>query len=131
MPSRRQTRRFTFAPATFSFYPSKNLGALGDGGAITTNDDQFADLARALRSHGSYDKQNFEYVGYNSRLDEMQAAILRVLLPSSTPGATGAGPQRAPTSRPESRSTSIPRPCPTVWSRRGISTSLLTSELTS
>ena len=67
--------------ATFSFYPSKNLGALGDGGAITTNDDQFADLARALRFHGSYDKQNFEYVGYNSRLDEMQAAILRVLLP--------------------------------------------------
>jgi UDP-N-acetyl-3-dehydro-alpha-D-glucosamine 3-aminotranferase len=67
--------------ATFSFYPSKNLGALGDGGAVTTNDDQFADLVRALRFHGSHDKQNFEYVGYNSRLDEMQAAILRVLLP--------------------------------------------------
>jgi dTDP-4-amino-4,6-dideoxygalactose transaminase len=67
--------------ATFSFYPSKNLGALGDGGAITTDDDQIAELARALRFHGSYDKQNFDYVGYNSRLDEMQAAILRVLLP--------------------------------------------------
>jgi UDP-N-acetyl-3-dehydro-alpha-D-glucosamine 3-aminotranferase len=67
--------------ATFSFYPSKNLGALGDGGAITTDDDEVADLARALRFHGSYDKQNFDYVGYNSRLDEMQAAVLRVLLP--------------------------------------------------
>ena len=67
--------------ATLSFYPSKNLGALGDGGAITTNDDQIAELARALRFHGSYDKQNFDYVGYNSRLDELQAAILRVLLP--------------------------------------------------
>jgi dTDP-4-amino-4,6-dideoxygalactose transaminase len=67
--------------ATFSFYPSKNLGALGDGGAIATNDDQIAELARALRFHGSYDKQNFDYVGYNSRLDELQAAILRVLLP--------------------------------------------------
>lgn len=67
--------------ATFSFYPSKNLGALGDGGAIATNDDRIAALARALRFHGSHDKQNFDYVGYNSRLDELQAAILRVLLP--------------------------------------------------
>ena len=67
--------------ATLSFYPSKNLGALGDGGAITTNDDQTAELARALRSHGSHDKQSFDRVGYNSRLDELQAAILRVLLP--------------------------------------------------
>ena len=67
--------------ATFSFYPSKNLGAFGDGGAITTDDDAVAELARALRFHGSSDKQTFEYVGYNSRLDELQAAILRVLLP--------------------------------------------------
>jgi dTDP-4-amino-4,6-dideoxygalactose transaminase len=67
--------------ATFSFYPSKNLGAFGDGGAITTDDDQIAELARALRFHGSRDKQTFEYVGYNSRLDELQAAILRVMLP--------------------------------------------------
>ncbi len=67
--------------ATFSFYPSKNLGAFGDAGAICTDDDELAALARALRFHGSYDKQKFEYVGYNSRLDEMQAAILRVLLP--------------------------------------------------
>jgi dTDP-4-amino-4,6-dideoxygalactose transaminase len=67
--------------ATFSFYPSKNLGAFGDGGAIATDDDGVAELARALRFHGSRDKQTFEYVGYNSRLDELQAAILRVLLP--------------------------------------------------
>ena len=67
--------------ATFSFYPSKNLGAFGDGGAIATDDDRIAELARALRFHGSRDKQSFEYVGYNSRLDELQAAILRVMLP--------------------------------------------------
>ena len=68
-------------PATFSFYPSKNLGAFGDGGAIVTDDDAVADLARALRFHGSRDKRTFEHVGYNSRLDELQAAILRLLLP--------------------------------------------------
>lgn len=69
------------AVATFSFYPSKNLGAFGDGGAIVTNDDSVAEMARTLRFHGSKDKQSFQYVGYNSRLDEMQAALLRVLLP--------------------------------------------------
>jgi dTDP-4-amino-4,6-dideoxygalactose transaminase len=67
--------------ATFSFYPSKNLGALGDGGAIATDDDGIAGLARALRFHGSRDKKDFTYVGYNSRLDEIQAAALRVMLP--------------------------------------------------
>lgn len=66
--------------ATFSFYPSKNLACFGDGGAIATDDDRVAELARALRFHGSYDKQTFTYVGYNSRLDELQAAVLRVLL---------------------------------------------------
>jgi dTDP-4-amino-4,6-dideoxygalactose transaminase len=67
--------------ATFSFYPSKNLGAFGDGGAVATDSDDVADLARSLRFHGSRDKQTFDHVGYNSRLDEIQAAILRVLLP--------------------------------------------------
>jgi dTDP-4-amino-4,6-dideoxygalactose transaminase len=69
------------AVATFSFYPSKNLGCFGDGGAIATDDDAVAEMARALRFHGSRDKRTFDYVGYNSRLDELQAAILRVLLP--------------------------------------------------
>ncbi len=67
--------------ATFSFFPSKNLGCFGDGGAITTSDDAIADTARTLRFHGSRDKVTYEQVGYNSRLDELQAAILRVLLP--------------------------------------------------
>jgi dTDP-4-amino-4,6-dideoxygalactose transaminase len=67
--------------ATFSFYPSKNLGAFGDGGAICTDDDAVAQRVRALRFHGSRDKQMFEMVGYNSRLDEIQAAVLRALLP--------------------------------------------------
>jgi len=67
--------------ATFSFFPSKNLGALGDGGAIVTDDDEVADRARRLRFHGSQDKVTYTEVGYNSRLDELQAAVLRVLLP--------------------------------------------------
>jgi len=68
--------------ATFSFFPSKNLGCFGDGGAIATDDDALADAARVLRFHGSRDKVTYEQIGWNSRLDELQAAILRVLLPS-------------------------------------------------
>jgi dTDP-4-amino-4,6-dideoxygalactose transaminase len=75
--------------ATFSFYPSKNLGCFGDGGAIATDDDHVAELARTLRFHGSRDKQTFEHVGYNSRLDELQAAVLRVLLPELDRFAAG------------------------------------------
>jgi len=67
--------------ATFSFFPSKNLGCFGDGGAIATDDDALADAARVLRFHGSRDKLTYERIGWNSRLDELQAAILRVLLP--------------------------------------------------
>ncbi|HKP91727.1 MAG TPA: DegT/DnrJ/EryC1/StrS family aminotransferase [Thermoleophilaceae bacterium] len=67
--------------ATFSFYPSKNLGGLGDGGAIATDRDDVAETARRLRFHGSTDKRTHDAVGYNSRLDELQAAALRVLLP--------------------------------------------------
>ena len=67
--------------ATFSFFPSKNLPCLGDGGAITTHDDDVAARVRRLRFHGSEDKSTFVDVGYNSRLDEIQAAVLRLLLP--------------------------------------------------
>ncbi len=66
--------------AGFSFYPGKNLGALGDGGAITTNDDQLAQMLRALRNYGSHRKYENLYSGTNSRLDEIQAAILSVKL---------------------------------------------------
>jgi len=64
----------------FSFYPGKNLGALGDAGAITTNNDELAEALKALRSYGSDKKYENLYQGVNSRLDEMQAAMLRVKL---------------------------------------------------
>jgi dTDP-4-amino-4,6-dideoxygalactose transaminase len=67
--------------AAFSFFPSKNLGGFGDGGAIVSDDDELAATARRLRFHGSKDKGLHSEVGYNSRLDELQAAGLRVLLP--------------------------------------------------
>ena len=69
------------AAATFSFYPSKNLPCFGDGGAIVTSDERIAEQAQILRFHGSRDKVDYEQLGYNSRLDELQAAILRVQLP--------------------------------------------------
>ena len=65
---------------TWSFYPGKNLGAMGDGGAVTTNDPQIADRIRVLRNYGSRVKYVNEVQGYNSRLDPLQAAILRVKL---------------------------------------------------
>lgn len=67
--------------AGFSFYPGKNLGALGDAGAITTNDDVLAVTLKALRNYGSHKKYENLYQGLNSRLDEIQAAMLRVKLP--------------------------------------------------
>lgn len=67
--------------AGFSFYPTKNLGALGDGGAITTNDDALAGMVRKLRNYGTSSKYINEVAGFNSRLDEVQAAFLRTKLP--------------------------------------------------
>lgn len=66
--------------AGWSFYPGKNLGALGDGGAVTTNDDALAERVRVLRNYGSKVKYVNEVQGFNSRLDEVQAAVLRVKL---------------------------------------------------
>ncbi len=67
--------------ATYSFYPTKNLFALGDGGLVATNDEELAERVQMLSFHGSRDKVDFDFVGYNSRLDEVQAAALRVFLP--------------------------------------------------
>jgi dTDP-4-amino-4,6-dideoxygalactose transaminase len=77
------------AAGTLSFYPSKNLGAFGDGGMIVTSDERIAEQARILRFHGSRDKVDYEEIGYNSRLDELQAAILRVQLPHLDEWAEG------------------------------------------
>lgn len=66
--------------AAFSFYPGKNLGALGDGGAVVTNNSEVATMVRALANYGSVGKYNHEYKGQNSRLDEVQAAFLRIKL---------------------------------------------------
>jgi dTDP-4-amino-4,6-dideoxygalactose transaminase len=70
----------TGAASTFSFYPTKNLFGLGDGGLVAVTDEEIGERVRMLRFHGSRDKVDFHFVGYNSRLDEIQAAALRVFL---------------------------------------------------
>jgi dTDP-4-amino-4,6-dideoxygalactose transaminase len=69
------------AVSTYSFFPTKNLFCLGDGGLVATNDEELAERIQMLSFHGSRDKKDFDFVGYNSRLDEVQAGMLRILLP--------------------------------------------------
>jgi len=71
----------TSIASTYSFYPTKNLFALGDGGLVAVNDEELAGRVRMLRFHGSREKVDFHFIGYNSRLDEVQAAALRIFLP--------------------------------------------------
>jgi dTDP-4-amino-4,6-dideoxygalactose transaminase len=70
----------TGVASTFSFFPTKNLFCLGDGGLVAVADEELGERVRMLRHHGSRDKVDFQFVGYNSRLDELQAAALRVFL---------------------------------------------------
>ncbi|HZQ65876.1 MAG TPA: DegT/DnrJ/EryC1/StrS family aminotransferase [Gaiellaceae bacterium] len=71
----------TGVASTFSFFPTKNLFALGDGGLVAATDEEVAERVRLLRFHGSRDKVDFDLIGFNSRLDELQAAALRLFLP--------------------------------------------------
>jgi dTDP-4-amino-4,6-dideoxygalactose transaminase len=66
--------------STYSFFPTKNLFCLGDGGLVVSNDEALAERVQVLAFHGSRDKVDFDFVGYNSRLDELQAAFLRIFL---------------------------------------------------
>jgi len=76
------TQKIISKTQAYSFYPGKNLGALGDGGAVTTNDSELVKVIQSLRNYGSETKYYNDYIGVNSRLDELQAAFLNVKLPN-------------------------------------------------
>ena len=88
--------------ATYSFFPTKNLFCLGDGGLVATNDETLAERVQMLSFHGSRDKTEFDFVGYNSRLDELQASFLRLFL-TQIDGWNGAA-ARPPHGMPSSAS---------------------------
>ena len=107
----------------FSFYPTKNLGALGDGGAIVTNDRALADRVKRLRNGGQTDRYHHQEPGINSRLDEMQAAILRARLPrlrgwTDRRRALAARRYREPARRRPGRAAAGARPRPRLPSLR-------------
>ena len=106
----------TGVASTFSFFPTKNLFALGDGGLVAVTDTELGDRVRMLRFHGSRDKKDFHLIGFNSRLDEIQAAALRLFLPrldgwnrarrEAPPGTRSWASASSARSRPTRRGTS-------------------------
>ena len=98
------------AVAAYSFYPTKNLGALGDGGALTTNDSSLAERVKRLRNGGQSDRYHHAEFGVNSRLDEIQAAVLRARLRFLAAGPSAAGPWPRRTGQRSVRCT--PSMCP-------------------
>ena len=104
--------------ASTSFFPSKNLGGYGDGGAIFTNDDDLAHTLRGIVNHGMYERYHHDVVGVNSRLDSLQAAVLRAKLPRLDQyNAARAAPRRR-TPEPSLRCRALPRPAAPVAPRR-------------
>jgi dTDP-4-amino-4,6-dideoxygalactose transaminase len=99
----------------FSFYPSKNLGAMGDGGAVLTDDAELADRLRLLRNYGSRDRYRIEAEGTNSRLAEIQAAVLRVKLPRLEAGNKARATLAALYKRAFEGEESIAVPCTPAW----------------
>ena len=101
--------------AAFSFYPSKNLGAYGDGGAVLTDDGELAERVRLLRNYGGHDRRRIEIEGTNSRLAEVQAAVLRVKLPRLEAGNAARASLAAAYTRAFEGEEAIDLPRPPAW----------------